>query len=107
VDQPGAAKITDDLDVLLSFYDYSAEHWIHLRTTNPIESTFATVSIRQRVTKGPGPGRRCRDGVQAHRITTDPVAGRQRTSPRRACRLRVRVSAAADKGHDRGLTRPA
>ncbi len=48
------AKITDDLDVLLTFYDYPAEHWIHLRTTNPIESTFATVRLRQRVTKGPG-----------------------------------------------------
>jgi len=49
-----AAKITDDLDVLLAFYDYPAEHWIHLRTTNPIESTFATVRLRQPVTKGPG-----------------------------------------------------
>jgi transposase-like protein len=49
-----AARITDDLDVLLAFYDYPAEHWIHLRTTNPIESTFATVRLRQRVTKGPG-----------------------------------------------------
>jgi transposase-like protein len=49
-----AAKITDDLDVLLAFYDFPAEHWIHLRTTNPIESTFATVRLRQRVTKGPG-----------------------------------------------------
>lgn len=49
-----AAKITDDLDVLLGFYDYPAEHWVHLRTTNPIESTFATVRLRQRVTKGPG-----------------------------------------------------
>ena len=48
------AKITDDLDVLLAFFDYPAEHWIHLRTTNPIESTFATVRLRQRVTKGPG-----------------------------------------------------
>jgi Transposase and inactivated derivatives len=48
------AKITDHLDVLLTFYDYPAEHWIHLRTTNPIESTFATVRLRQRVTKGPG-----------------------------------------------------
>ena len=48
------AKITDDLDVLLEFYDYPAEHWVHLRTTNPIESTFATVRLRQRVTKGPG-----------------------------------------------------
>ena len=49
-----AAKITDDLDVLLAFYDFPAEHWIHLRTTNPIESTFSTVRLRQRVTKGPG-----------------------------------------------------
>ncbi len=49
-----AAKITDDVDVLLAFYDYPAEHWIHLRTTNPIEATFATVRLRQRVTKGPG-----------------------------------------------------
>ncbi len=48
------AKITGDLDVLLAFYDYPAEHWVHLRTTNPIESTFATVRLRQRVTKGPG-----------------------------------------------------
>jgi transposase-like protein len=80
-----AAKITDDLDVLLAFYDYPAEHWIHLRTTNPIESTFATVRLRQRVTKGPGSrAAGARDGVQAHRISTDPVAGRQRTPPRRA-----------------------
>jgi transposase-like protein len=48
------AKITDNLDVLLEFYNYPAEHWVHLRTTNPIESTFATVRLRQRVTKGPG-----------------------------------------------------
>jgi len=48
------AKITEDLDVLLAFYDYPAEHWVHLRTTNPIESTFATVRLRQGVTKGPG-----------------------------------------------------
>jgi putative transposase len=48
------AKITDDLDQLLAFYDFPAEHWIHLRTSNPIESTFATVRHRTRVTKGPG-----------------------------------------------------
>jgi putative transposase len=48
------AKITDDLEVLLAFYDYPAEHWIHLRTTNPIESTFATVRHRSKVIKGPG-----------------------------------------------------
>jgi transposase-like protein len=47
-------KITHDLDELLRFYDYPAEHWIHLRTTNPIESTFATVRNRSKITKGPG-----------------------------------------------------
>jgi len=48
------AKIVDDTDVLLSFFDFPAEHWIHLKTTNPIESTFATVRLRTKVTKGPG-----------------------------------------------------
>jgi transposase-like protein len=48
------AKIIDDLDVLLEFYNFPAEHWVHLRTTNPIESTFATVRHRTKVTKGPG-----------------------------------------------------
>lgn len=47
-------KITDDLDQLLAFYDMPAQHWVHLRTTNPIESTFATVRHRTKVTKGPG-----------------------------------------------------
>ncbi len=49
-----AAKITNDLEELLAFYDYPAEHWIHLRTTNPIESTFATVRHRTKITRGPG-----------------------------------------------------
>ena len=49
-----AAKITDDLEELLAFYDYPCEHWVHLRTTNPIESTFATVRHRSKITKGPG-----------------------------------------------------
>ena len=48
------AKITGDEEELLAFYDYPAEHWVHLRTTNPIESTFATVRHRTKVTKGPG-----------------------------------------------------
>ena len=48
------AKIVDDLEPLLAFYDFPAEHWIHLKTTNPIESTFATVRLRTKVTKGPG-----------------------------------------------------
>jgi transposase-like protein len=48
------AKVVDDTDELLAFYDYPCEHWVHLRTTNPIESTFATVRHRTKVTKGPG-----------------------------------------------------
>jgi transposase-like protein len=48
------AKITDDVEELLAFYDFPAEHWIHLRTTNPIESTFATVRHRTKITRGPG-----------------------------------------------------
>jgi transposase-like protein len=52
------AKLTKDRDVLLTFYDFPAAHWVHLRTTNPIESTFATVRARTRVTKGAGNRRR-------------------------------------------------
>ena len=48
------AKIIDDAEPLLAFSDFPAEHWIHLKTTNPIESTFATVRLRTKVTKGPG-----------------------------------------------------
>lgn len=47
-------RLTDDEDELLAFFDFPAEHWIHLRTTNPIESTFATVRLRTKVTKGAG-----------------------------------------------------
>lgn len=48
------AKIADERETLLTFFDFPAEHWIHLRTTNPIESTFAPVRARTDVTKGPG-----------------------------------------------------
>jgi transposase-like protein len=52
------AKLSKDRDVLLMFYDFPAAHWVHLRTTNPIESTFATVKARTKVTKGAGTRRR-------------------------------------------------
>ena len=45
----GGGQAVDDLDVLTAFYDYAAEHRIHLRTTNRIESTFATVRLCTRV----------------------------------------------------------
>lgn len=44
--------LAKDRDVLLTFYDFPAEHWLHLRTTNPIESTFATVRLRTVKTRG-------------------------------------------------------
>ena len=48
------ACLKKDRDVLLTFYDFPAEHWGHIRTTNPIESVFATVRLRHRKTKGSG-----------------------------------------------------
>jgi putative transposase len=47
-------KITGELDALLAFYDFPLEHWVHLRTTNPIDSTFSTVRLRTKVTRGAG-----------------------------------------------------
>jgi putative transposase len=48
------AKVTDDAEELLCFFDFPAEHWLHLKTSNPIESSFSSVRLRTRVTKGPG-----------------------------------------------------
>jgi putative transposase len=52
------ASLRRDEDRLLTFFDFPAEHWKHIRTSNPIESSFATVRLRQRVTKGPGSRKR-------------------------------------------------
>ncbi len=48
------ASLLRDQELLLTFFDFPAEHWKHLRTSNIVESPFATVRLRQRVTKGPG-----------------------------------------------------
>ena len=57
---PKAADcLAKDRDELLTFYDFPAEHWVHLRTTNPIESTFATVRLRHKRTKGNGSRKAC------------------------------------------------
>ena len=50
--QRGVACLTKDTGALLAFYDFPAEHWDHLRTSNPIESAFATVRHRTVHTKG-------------------------------------------------------
>ena len=47
-------KLLKDRDVLLAHFDFPAEHWVHLRSTHAIESTFATVKLRTRKTKGAG-----------------------------------------------------
>jgi len=57
---PKAVKcLADDRDELLAFYDFPAEQWMHIRTTNPIESTFATVRLRTKRTKGSGSRAAC------------------------------------------------
>ena len=57
---PAAVEcLKKDREVLLTFYDFPAEHWMHIRTTNPIESTFATVRLRHRKTKGSGSRTAC------------------------------------------------
>ncbi len=80
---PKAVKnITDDEDELLAFFDFPAEHWIHLRTTNPI-----WVDLRRRAAADEGdqggrqPGGRAGHGLQAGGIRPGPLAGRQRTPP--------------------------
>jgi transposase-like protein len=52
--QHACTCLSKDREQLLAFYDFPAEHWGHLRTTNPIESTFATIRLRHRKTKGNG-----------------------------------------------------
>jgi len=82
------AKIADDLDELLAFYDFCAEHWIHLQTTNP-ECTFATVRNRTKVTRGSGSRvGRAGDGGQVDRGCAGSLTAGQRptlsrTRPRR------------------------
>lgn len=69
------AKVVDDLDELLAFYDYPAEHWVHLRTTNPHR-----VHLRHRPAPDQGPQGarltrgRARDGLQADRVGPGPLA---------------------------------
>ena len=86
-------RSTKDREELLAFYAFPAEHWVHLKTTNPIESTFATVRLRTKVTKGPGS--RAAGLAMAYKLIESAQTrwrARQRTAPRRAgsCRCEVR-----------------
>jgi hypothetical protein len=76
----------------LAFYDYPAEHWIHLRTTNPIESTFSTVRHRTKVTKGPG-SRAAGLAMAFKLIESTPVRWRSVNAPRLWSVLAPRSSA--------------
>jgi hypothetical protein len=74
-------KLTDDLDELLTFYDYPAEPWIHLRTTNPSRPSPRS-GIGARSPGGPGSrARRAGHGVQAHPGRPGPLASGQRPAP--------------------------
>ena len=78
------AKITDDARPAAAFYDYPAEHWVHLRTTNPIESTFATVRHRTKITKDPArgpPGWRSRSSSSTQRKTAGAPSTPPTSSP--------------------------
>jgi transposase-like protein len=83
------AKLDRDWAALTAFYDFPAEHWRHLRTSNAIESSFATVKLRTRVTKGAGSKKaalamayKLLDAAQerwrrfnGHELVTDVLAG--------------------------------
>jgi transposase-like protein len=80
------AKITDDLDQLQAFYDYDfpAEHWAHLRTTNPIESTFLDRAQPEQDHQGAGFARPANcHGLQADRGRPVTLARSERPTPRR------------------------
>jgi len=98
------AKITDDLEELLAFYDYPAEHWIHLRTTNPIESTFATVRHRTRVTKGPGS--RAAGLAMAFKLIEPPRPAGARSTPRTWSRSSGRAPASRPASSSNDPTKP-
>ena len=112
--EKAAHCLANDRDQLLAFYDFPAEHWKHLRTTNPIESTFATVRHRTVRAKG------CLSNKTALAMVFKLVEGAQRSlaAPRRSrplakadprCEVRRWTRGRAEKGrssahHRRRLT---
>jgi transposase-like protein len=102
------AKLDRDWVQLTAFYDYPAEHWRHLRTTNPIESAFATVRLRTRVTKGAGS--KTAALAMAYKLLATPgtVAAVQRPTPRRrrldGVKFKDGIKVTDDDNHDDGMT---
>ena len=100
-------RITSEEEALLRYYDYPAEHWRHLRTTNPIESPFATVRARSRLTMGLGlEGCRPCDDLQAVGVSRGEVEEAKRTSPggigKSRCEVRERRVGRGKRGRKRG-----
>jgi transposase-like protein len=103
------ARLDRDWQQLTAFYDYPAEHWRHLRTTNPIESAFATVRLRTRVTKGAGSKKaalamayKLLDTAQerwrrfnGHELVTDVLDG---------VKFKDGIKVTEDDNHDDGMT---
>jgi putative transposase len=83
--------------VLLAFYDFPAELWIHLRITNLIESTFATVRLRQRATKGPG------SSAAGIAMACEPIAAAQ--ARRRAVNAPLRTATSSNEPTHQAVTR--
>ena len=79
--EKAVAKLVKDRDELLAFYDLPAEHWKHIRTTNPIESVFATVRNRTGKQELPEPQDRARHGVQVDDVSEEEVAEDLRAKP--------------------------
>jgi putative transposase len=95
------AKLDKDWEQLTAFYSFPAEHWRHLRTTNPIESSFATVKLRTKVTKGAGSKKAAL--AMAYKLldaAQEPLAAVQRPRARRR-RTRRRDIQGRDQGHRR------
>ena len=106
------AKVADNLERLLAFHDFPSEHHVHLCTTNPIESTFATVRLRQRVTKGAGSrAGGSGDGLQAAGRSAAALAAGERAPPRRRragrrCRAATALRDARQRHPSRGAALP-
>jgi transposase-like protein len=79
-------------EVIALFFDFPAGHWIHLRTTNPIESTFSTVKARTRTTKGAGSRKAGLAMAFKSLLSAEKRWQSQCTSPRRSGQSRCRVS---------------
>jgi hypothetical protein len=77
-------KLLKDREGLLTHFDFPAEQWVHLRSTNAIESTFATVRLRTTRPRVPAAEQPTGHGIQAPRRRPGSLALRQRTPPDRA-----------------------